>query len=55
VLTGSFRDPARHTLLEARKTVVGGWLEIADALDVQGEAVLAGDVRHFAGHLPHVS
>jgi hypothetical protein len=48
MLTGSFHDPARQTLLETPKTVVGAWLEIADALDVQGEVVLAGDVRHFA-------
>jgi hypothetical protein len=41
MLTGSFHDPAGHSLLETRKTVVRGWLEIADALDVQGDVVLA--------------
>jgi hypothetical protein len=54
VLTGSFHDPARAKLLETRKSVVNGWLAIADGLDVQGEVVLAGDVRHFARHLPRV-
>jgi hypothetical protein len=50
----TFRDPARAKLLETRKAVVNGWLGIADSLDVQGEVVLAGDVRHFVRHLPHV-
>lgn len=50
--TGSFSDPARAKLLETRKVVVHGWLNIADALDIQGEVTLAGDVRHFARHLP---
>ena len=49
--TSSFHGPARDTLLEGRKSVVGGWLEIADALDVQGEVVLGGDVRQFANAL----
>jgi hypothetical protein len=52
--TGSFRDPAWDKLLETRKSVVDGWLGIADALDLQGKAVLAGDARHFASHLPAV-
>jgi hypothetical protein len=52
--TGSFHDPARDRLLESRKSVVGGWLGIADALDLQGEVVLAGEVRHLARHLPRV-
>jgi Relaxase/Mobilisation nuclease domain len=54
MLTGSFHDPARPKLLETRKSVFNGWLEIADGLDVQGEVALAGDVRHFARHLPRV-
>jgi hypothetical protein len=54
MLTGSFHDPARAKLLETRKSVVNGWLDIADALDLQRETVLAGDVRHFARHLPAV-
>jgi hypothetical protein len=37
--TGSLHDPARDRLLETRKSVVGGWLEIADALDLRGELV----------------
>lgn len=52
--TGSLHDPARDKLLETRESVVGGWLGIADALDLQGEVVLAGDVRYFARHLPAV-
>jgi hypothetical protein len=55
MLTGSFHDPARAKLLETRKSVVNGWLGIADALDIQGEVVLARDVRHFARDLPRVS
>jgi hypothetical protein len=27
-------------------------MKTADALDAQGEVVLAGDVRYFASHLP---
>jgi hypothetical protein len=54
MLTGSSPDPARTKLLETRKSVLNGWLEIADGLDVQGEVVLAGDVRHFIRHLPRV-
>ena len=52
--TGSFHDPARTKLLETRKAITHGWLEVADALDAQGEASLAGEVRHFARHLPRV-
>lgn len=29
-------------------------MKTADALDAQGEVVLAADVRHFAGNLPPV-
>lgn len=54
ILTGSFHDPARAKLLKTRKSVVNGWLDIADALDLQSEATLAGDVRRFARHLPPV-
>ena len=54
MLTDTFHDPARTKVLETRKSVVNGWLGIADALNVQGEVVLAGDVRHLARHLPRV-
>jgi hypothetical protein len=54
VKTGRFDDPARPKLLETRKAVVANWIKIADALDRQGEVVLAGDVRYFARHLPPV-
>jgi hypothetical protein len=52
--TGTIRDPARAKLIETRKAIVAGWMKTADALDAQGEVVLAGDVRYFASHLPPV-
>lgn len=52
--TGSFHEPARAKLLETRKVITNGWLDVADALDAQGETSLAGEVRHFARHLPRV-
>ena len=52
--TGAVRDPAHNKLAETRKAVVVGWRAIADALDVQGEIVLAGEVRSFATRLPPV-
>ena len=51
---GSYRDPARERLVETRKSIVTEWLGIAEILDRQGETTLAGDVRHFAQHLPRV-
>ena len=51
---GSFSDPARTKLLVARKAVIHSWLNAADTLDGQGEVILAGEVRHFARHLPRV-
>src|SRR4030088_1436832 len=50
--TGAFRDPARPRLVETRNAVVNQWMKIADALDIQREVVLSGDVRYFAQHLP---
>jgi hypothetical protein len=41
-------------LLETPKVITHGWLDVADALDAQGEASLAREVRHFARHLPRV-
>ena len=52
--TGSFQEPARAKLLETRKAITHDWLNVADAIDVQGETSLAGEVRHFARHLPRV-
>lgn len=52
--TGTMRDPARAKLIETRKAVVVSWLKTADALEAQGEVILAADVRHFAGNLPPV-
>lgn len=37
-----------------RKAIIASWMKTADALDAQGEVVLAGDVRYFARHLPPV-
>jgi hypothetical protein len=53
-MTGTVRDPARGRLQETRRTVVSGWMVIAERLDAQGEIELAGDVRYFAKHLPPV-
>jgi Relaxase/Mobilisation nuclease domain len=52
--TGAVRDPARNKLAETRKAIVAGWKAVADALDAQGEIVLAGEVRSFATRLPPV-
>jgi hypothetical protein len=46
--TGAVRDPAHNKLAETRKAIVAGWKAVADALDAQGEIVLAGEVRSFA-------
>jgi hypothetical protein len=50
----SFYDSARARLLETRTAVIHGRLNIAAILDIQGEVTLAGEVRHFARHLPRV-
>ncbi len=47
-------DPARRRLLETRESLVSTWMKAAEVLDAQGEMILAGDVRYFAGHLPPV-
>ena len=47
-------DSARERLLETRKSLVSTWMKAAEVLDAQGEIILAGDVRYFAGHLPPV-
>jgi hypothetical protein len=52
--TGTIHDPARAKLLDTRKAVVAGWMQIASTLDAQGEITLAGDVRYFANQLPRV-
>lgn len=52
--TGAVRDPAHNKLAATRKAIVAGWKAVADALDAQGEIVLAGEVRSFATHLPPV-
>ena len=52
--TGTIRDPARSRLLETRKAVVAGWLEVAATLHAQGESSLASDVHYFANHLPRL-
>jgi MobA/VirD2-like, nuclease domain len=52
--TGTIRDPARAKLTGTRKAIIAVWMKTADALDAQGEVALAGDVRHFANHLPSV-
>ena len=52
--TGAVRDPAHNKLAETRKAIVAGWKAVADALDAQGEMVLAGEVRSFTTRLPSV-
>jgi hypothetical protein len=52
--SGTVTDAARKRLLETRKSLVSTWMKAAEVLDAQGEVVLAGDVRYFAGHLPPV-
>jgi hypothetical protein len=52
--TGTVRDPSRKKLVETRKAVVDGWMQVADILDRQGNVSLAGDVRYFAKQLPAV-
>lgn len=52
--TRSVHDPARGRLIETRKAIVAAWAQTAEQLETQGEVVLAGEVRHFARHLPPV-
>jgi hypothetical protein len=52
--TGSILDPARKRLVQTRKALLAHWSNIADSLEVQGEVVLAGEVRQFAARLPAV-
>jgi hypothetical protein len=49
-----FDEPIRGHLIQTRKSLIALWDKIAETLDLQGEVVLAGDVRHFARHLPTV-
>ena len=53
--TGEYRDALKSRLVEIRKAVVSNWMRAAEILDLQGEFALAGNVRHFARHLPAVS
>jgi hypothetical protein len=48
--SGTVADPARERLLETRNSLVSTWMKAAEVLDAQGEMILAGDVRYFAGH-----
>jgi hypothetical protein len=52
--TKTIQDPAQSKMLATRKALLRSWMEVAAALDAQGEIVLAGDVRHFANRLPPV-
>jgi hypothetical protein len=53
-LAGFCEDPARGKLLETRAAALCAWRNVADTLDLQGEPVLAGEVRSFARHLSTV-
>ncbi len=46
--------PARARLLETRKIITEAWMKVADSLDAQNEAILAGEVRQFVEHMPRV-
>ncbi len=52
--TRAIRDPAHAKLAETRRTVVAGWMQVAGALESQGERTLAGEVRDFTTTLPPV-
>jgi hypothetical protein len=52
--TGTVRDQARERLVETRRKLMANWTATADALDVQGETGLAGEVRNFVRALPRV-
>jgi hypothetical protein len=47
-------DPARAKLVKTRQAIIRGWNTVAAELEAQGEAVLGGEVRYFATHLPPV-
>ena len=50
--TGTVRDPAREKLIETRAKLAEGWAATAQALEVQGETLLAAEVRNFVRRLP---
>jgi type IV secretion system T-DNA border endonuclease VirD2 len=52
--TGTITDPAHAGLLKTRMAVLSQWLKAAEVLDMQGEVVLARNVRQFARRLPPV-
>ena len=51
---GYFAESSHAKLVETREAVVANWMTIAERLDRHGQLTLAGDVRHFAKHLPPV-
>lgn len=53
-VTGKIADPNHTKLEQTRGAVVAQWKTVADILDRGGKIALAGDVRHFAAHLPRV-
>lgn len=50
--TGTVRDPARAKLIETRGKLTESWAATAQALEAQGETLLAAEVRNFAHRLP---
>jgi hypothetical protein len=50
--SGIIADPVQRKLLKTREAIAGNWLQAADVLDAQGEAILAAQVREFARNLP---
>ena len=51
--TGGLKlDPGQHVLLKTRKAVLDGWRGLADILERDGNAQLAGTVRRFGEAMP---
>lgn len=51
---GAQKDPGREKLLRTRRTIVAGWVAVAQQLDRQGESALPADVRLFVREMPPV-
>jgi hypothetical protein len=50
--TGTVRDPTRGKLVETRRKLIESWAATAEALEAQGETLLAAEVRNFVRRLP---
>jgi hypothetical protein len=53
LLKGDIRvDPGKRTLVETRKQVIRGWLQMASAFDRARHRGLAEEIRRFIDHIP---